>query len=337
MTTLEELDTLEESFTTYRSFPGDERSGEPAKRYVQEPLQEFFGGNLPPGLRCGPGDRPPDLGRKRRDELDIAIDDAAKPWRFRTRYIASDEPVRVHIEVASYASWAEAKVRQDLDALHRSIDEAAACGEKCWTGIVLAGGEWVRASEKIAPLFHHYYHERQLSRRFGIGAPYPYSWPYVDAVVLPGMYFKKHDLIEQDEHGRLPATDEIVHWPHVWPVMMPYPLSTQGNRADLRPLAVVRSLLRKYLSNVTEKRLDTSVWTSSAEEREVCGPVLTPYEASLWRERYSVVCLQDHAPGMLYHWVGEHWLPFVRDGASQCTTGPYMFGPSRLDVTRRTT
>lgn len=178
----------------------------------------------------------------------------------------------------------------------------------------------------------------------GIGAPYPYSWPYVDAVVLPGMYIKKHDLIEQDDYGHFPDTNDIVRWPHVWPVMMHYPLSTEGPLADLRPLAVVRSFLRNYLSNVMAGTLKTEVWTSPAEEREVCGPTLAPHEHSAWRDRPSVVCLQDSAPGMLHHWAGPKWQAFVRvaPGTSRpCSDGkrcnPYMFGVSRLDVDRRTT
>ena len=74
-------------------------------------------------------------------------------------------------------------------------------------------------------LVHAAYHERHMERVHMAGSEW---WPFVDAIVMPGVIYKKHDVFE---------TEELEG--NKWPVMMPLLYKSDL----LRPLAIARGLL----------------------------------------------------------------------------------------------
>jgi hypothetical protein len=239
--------------------------------------------------------------------MDIVIDDVAKEWHGRSRFVTAGATVQVHMEVAAYAAWDEKKVTDDLNLLHRSIDEASAAGRRPWTSLVLVGGEWKDAKENIAEFLHDYYHERWSRPRHS--AP-----PFVDAVVVPGMYLMKHWMFEELRHLPPSNTAGIASWEVVWATMMEHPLYTGDDLFSVRPLALARAFLHRYLRSVNAGRVLPQLWSADDEERDVVGPI-DDADALAWAERSHCFCLEDGAPPRLYHHGPQ---TYERDSSSTC-------------------
>jgi hypothetical protein len=312
-----ELRTLLAAFDAYRQLPGPERSGETPKKLVQVPLQEFFARGLPGGFRGGDGDRPPNPGAVRRGDMDIVIDDVTKGWHGRSRFLAKGETVQVHMEVASREAWDGKKVTTDLNSLHRSIDDASAAGRSPWTSLVLVGGEWKDAQESIAEFLHNYYHERLSRPRRG--AP-----PFINAAIVPGMYLMGHWMFEEQRQVPLSNTMGIAAWEVAWPAMMEHPLYTGDELVSVRPLALARAFLHRYLRSVAAGRVLPELWSSDAEKRDVVGPI-DGADTCAWAERSHCICLEDGAPTRLYHYGPR---TYERDPSSTCAKkSAYRFTP----------
>lgn len=178
------------------------------------------------------------------------------------------------------------------------------------------------AVRNIGRCLHDYYHHRSLVRG-AAPAPYPYSWPFVDAVVLPGMYLMKHDFFEEVD-GRLPNPDLYVSW-KAWPFLVAYPFSTAGTLGYLRPLALCRAFMRRTLRRLVPPYENTKLWSSPAEQLEVEGPPTTDAEDQAWLGDNKYVCLQDGAPEILWHWDVHRWRAIRRTDPLCKDSVPYTF------------
>ncbi len=183
-----ELSELRRCFGEWASLPGSQRSGPPALGLTEGPLREFFSRVSPDGVKAGSGHRPA-LDPRFSSDLDIVFDRDGS--HFRLKVDAS--PVLAHLDVSSRTRWDPSKLYEDLTRLQRTIDDARALGTKTWTGLLAVGSGFRGHTAELMQLLHEFCHDRQLeSWQWTAGD----VWPFVDAVIVPGMLLKKHDLFE---------------------------------------------------------------------------------------------------------------------------------------------
>lgn len=220
---------------------GAEESRHPdeAKDFIEAALRGFLDADLAQlGLRCGSGYRAV-AGREKPEQLDVALTltaSSANNWsaHVTARRHLEREPLAVHIEVAYRAERSGdvyEKVKADLDALDRSVQQGVQFGRGLpWTASVLLGPAWPSRVHNVMTMVHQRYHERAPTTVTLGGSEW---WPYVDAIVLPGVMFKKHDLFETQA---LTGT--------TLPAYLGMPTD---DRVPLRPLAIARGFLMHRL------------------------------------------------------------------------------------------
>ena len=302
---VDELTELKRGFDAWTSLPGTRRSGPPALELVESPLRAFFAKVTPDGVIAGKGDRPAPDPRYSSD-MDIVLDFEAATWIARFRMEVESSPVLAHLDVSARSDWDSEKLASDLSRLQRTTDEARMRSRKTWTGLIAIGAGFHGRSNEIMELLHLFHHHRDLSEWNSTNAGS--VWPFVDAVVLPMMCLKKHDLFEQPQLSA-----------QRWPVLYPFPVAGHPGLENLWPLVPARAFLASYLRKATGiEPWDSPAW-SKAETTIVLGggePVGSGPKD--WR----VIALRDDTPLELYHWTGnEHspWQAHVRRDDRRCS------------------
>ncbi|MCW5801823.1 MAG: hypothetical protein KIT31_05505 [Deltaproteobacteria bacterium] len=255
-----------------------------AKAFLESAIRWFFDQELEPaGYHAIQGFR-------RDTELDIiATVDAGEreDWNihFEVQRRVERAHVVLHLEVAYRSSRHYRKVRDSIVKLNESIDQNIAQGRGLpWTGLVLLGPGWLDSDAAVMQVVHTAYHARSTERIDHAGA----GWlPFVDAVVMPGVLYKKHDAFEDlSMVGRRR------------PIMMPAPCAPD----PFRPLALARGFvmhrLRVLAGGVTP---ESEAWPdhltaaiSGCVSRIAAGRALDSLRAVL------MDCHHDAAPA-LYH------------------------------------
>jgi hypothetical protein len=222
-----ELENVAAQVRAYEAAPS--KHPDEAKGFLESAVRWFFDRELEPaGYRAIQGFR-------RDTELDIiATVDVGKreDWNihFEVRRNVEHAHVAVHLEVAYRASRDYRKVRESIAKLNESIDQNIAQGRGLpWTGLVLLGPGWLGSDAAVMQVVHTAYHERSTQRIERAGASW---WPFVDAVVMPGVLYKKHDAFE-----------DLTMVGRRRPIMMPAPCAPD----PLRPLALARGFVMHRL------------------------------------------------------------------------------------------
>ena len=202
-----------------------------AKHFLETALQWFFDQDLvPAGYRAAQGYRGS-------EQLDIITTmEVASPgdWSLdlKVRRRVEDAPLALHMEVAYRSTGSDmyAKVKRDLQKLNDSIDQGCAQGRGLpWTALVLLGPAWQDRHLQVMQVVHSQYHSRDLTRVHLSGSDW---WPFIDAVVMPTVLYKKHDIFET---RALTGAK--------WPTMIPIPSTADR----CRPLAIARGFLMHRL------------------------------------------------------------------------------------------
>lgn len=94
---------------------------------------------------------------------------------------------------------------------------------------MLLGPGWLDGDAAVMQVVHTAYHQRSIQRIDHAGAAW---WPFVDAVVMPGVLYKKHDAFE-----------ELAMVGPRRPIMMPALCAPD----PLRPLALARGFVMHQL------------------------------------------------------------------------------------------
>src|SRR6266567_8672539 len=251
-----ELSELRRCFGEWASLPGSQRSGPPALGLTEGPLREFFSRVSPDGVKAGSGHRPA-LDPRFSSDLDIVFDRDGDGWFSHFRLKVDASPVLAHLDVSSRTRWDPSKLYEDLTRLQRTIDDARALGTKTWTGLLAVGSGFRGHTAELMQLLHEFCHDRQLeSWQWTAGD----VWPFVDAVIVPGMLLKKHDLFDEPERSS-----------RRWPVLYPFPVGDYCGLGDLWPLVTARAFLASYLRKALGlESWDAPAWEDS-ENDEVLG------------------------------------------------------------------
>jgi hypothetical protein len=107
-------------------------------------------------------------------------------------------------------------------------------------------------------------------------------WPFIDAVIVPGMFLKKHDLFAGADVGS-----------ERWPVLYPFPVGGFDALEELWPLVTARAFLASFLRKVLGKEAwDAPAW-KAADTKTVMGGA--PIVAD-WRPEWRVVALGPSNP-----------------------------------------
>lgn len=248
-----ELAMLAATLDAYAAEP--ERHPDEAKDFIEPAIRGFFNEELRSlGLACGPGYRSL-VGRTTPEQMDIALvlSGALGGWNAHVsaRRHVEHEWLGAHMEIAYRADGSGGlydKVREDLDHLHRSVDQGVASGKGLpWTASVLLGSAWPSRAATIMGVVHHRYHDTPPKRVPINGKLW---WPYVDAFVMPTVMYEKHDvfLTEQISDERLPAYFEV----------------PTDRTSPLRPLAIARAFLMHRVRILMElEEEDTQAWPTS--------------------------------------------------------------------------
>ncbi|MBZ0117641.1 MAG: hypothetical protein K8H88_11630, partial [Sandaracinaceae bacterium] len=145
------------------------------------------------------------------------------------------------------------------------------------------------------------YRGNDLSPRLLPGVPR--SWPFVDAISLPGVLIKKHTLFSA------PSFEASEH-----PVYLSQPVHVdEGGLWRLRPLATAKGHLRHVLQCVSGRKLfDTPAWTDD-EDAVYLGAEPDLDSMARWARGIAV----GGAPLPLFHAGGDpadvHWQQFAPD------------------------
>lgn len=208
-----------------------DRHPDKAKDFLESAIQWFLDQDLvPAGYRAGQGYR----GSRQLDIITTMEVASPGDWSLdlKVRRRVENAPLAIHIEVAyrSTGSDVYSKVKRDLQKLNESIDQCRRQGRGLpWTALILLGPAWQNRVVQVMQVVHSHYHGRNLDRIPLAGSEW---WPFIDAVVMPTVLYKKHDIFE---------TRELTG--AKWPTMIPIPAA--GDR--LRPLAIARGFLMHRL------------------------------------------------------------------------------------------
>ena len=302
-----ELVELRRCFDTWAALPGNRRGGTPAMKLVEEPLREFFGRISSDGISVGTGDRPA-LNPRYPSDMDIVFDYDGDAWVGHLRMGADAAPVLAHLDVSGRSDWDSTKFKQDLERIQRTISEARGFGSKTWTGLVAVGPGFRHRCEEVMRAVHEAHHEQEVDRWDSANAGS--VWPFVDAVIVPGMLLKKHDLF---------ASRDLDSERH--PVLYPFFVGDMDGLGELWPLVAARAFLAAYLRRVAGlESWETPAW-SPAETAALLGGAPT---SSLWREPWRVIAMQDEVPFELHHWSGNDttpWQDHVLHAEAACSRG----------------
>jgi hypothetical protein len=301
--TRNELLDLRQCFDEWKSRPGRQRSGPAAAELVEEPLRTFFAKAAPEGVKVGKGDRPA-VDPRYSSDMDIVFDFERAQWRARFRLNVHASPVLAHLDVGARTDWDD-KLKDDLARVQRTIDEAAAHGTKTWTGLVCVGPAYVGRIDEISRTVHDLHHSQNLHMQ-GVGGVDEH-WPFVDAIVLPGMLLKKHDLFAAPERKS-----------KRWPVLYPFPVGDDTGLGELWPLATARAFLSSYL----RKALGREPWDAPAwRDWEFDSITGGGRPIGPWPKGWSVIALRDDTPRELFHWTGDakpSWQDHVLSAQPRC-------------------
>jgi hypothetical protein len=304
---VEELNELKRGFDAWASLSSTRRSGTPALELIEAPLRAFFGKASPDGIITGKGDRPAEDSRYSSD-MDIVLDLKTATWVAQLRMEVLNSPVLAHLDVSARADWDSKKLASDLARLQRTTDEARAKGRKTWTGLVAIGSGFQERSADVIELLHSFHHERDLGEWTSSNAGN--AWPFIDAVVVPGMCLKKHDLFDKPDRGA-----------RRWPVLYPFPVVGERGLEELWPLVPARAFLASYLRKaVRGESWEAPAWRENETQAVMGGKHLT----GAWPNDWRVVALRDDTPLELYHWTGaeqHQWQAHVRHNDRRCPLG----------------
>jgi hypothetical protein len=303
---VEEVKELKRGFDAWASLPSTRRSGTPALELVEAPLRAFFAKATSKGVIAGKGDRPAEDHRYSSD-MDIVLDFETAAWVARFRMEVQNTPVLAHLDVCARSDWDSNKLAGDLERLQRTTDEAKTSGLKTWTGLVAVGVGFRGRSSDVMELVHSFHHSRDVSEwtSTNVGD----TWPLVDAIVLPGMLLKKHDLFELPERSA-----------KRWPVLYPFAVTGHAGLEDLWPLVSARAFLASYLRKaVSGESWEAPAWRDDEEPIVMGGAHVN----GLWPTDWRVIALADEVPLELYHWTGVEqrpWQDYVRHDDVRCSS-----------------
>jgi hypothetical protein len=292
-----------------------ERSGPTALKLVEDPVRAFFGTVSPNGVRVGAGERPA-LDPRYASDMDIVFDYDGDAWVAHLRMGANTSPVLAHLDVASRTNWDAHKLAEDLGRVQRTIYDAQAHGRKTWTGLVAIGSGFHDRCGEVMRVLHEAHHRGQEVERWE-SANAGSVWPFVDAIVIPGMLLKKHDLF----HRRDLHADRQ-------PVLYPFPVGGVDGLQELWPLVAARAFLAAYLRRVVAGGpWDSPAW-NPADTAAILGGASVQ---GAWPEPWRVVTMRDDAPFELNHWTGNDavaWQDHVLHAEDTCSHGrPYLILP----------
>lgn len=281
----DELSVVKRSLGEWTSLPGTQRAGIAATKLIEDVLREFFSRASPGGIRTGTGLRPTRDGRYTTD-MDIVIDPAGEGWTSKVRLRVREVPVLAHLDVCGRTRWDEAKFHEDLGRLQETMDDARAHAQKTWTGLVAVGPGFASRGDDVMRSAHDFYHDRSI-------VPWPWNgrdvWPFVDAIVVPGMFLKKHDLFD----GPTRSSQR-------WPVLYPFPVAGYEGLDDLWPLVAARAFLASFLRKALgQEDWEAAAW-QDADNNEVLGGGALEER---WPAKWSVVALRHDTPTELHHWI----------------------------------
>jgi hypothetical protein len=179
---------------------------------------------------------------------------------YKVRRRIENSRLALHLEISYRASGSDLyqKVKSDLAKLNSSIEQCVAKGEGLpWTALVLLGPAWLGRERAVMNIVHAAYHGMRM-QRLQLGDQH--WWPFLDAVVMPGVLFKKHDVFATSAlHGEK------------WPVMLPIPNSPH----ELRPLAIARGFLAHRVRVLTEGAEPEGESWPDCQQAAILGPCPT--------------------------------------------------------------
>lgn len=245
---------------------GLKEHGDLVKAVVEPALSAYFADVLPAEMRIGGAFTvlADDAARCWHAQVDLVIDAASGCW--------APTPVPTHhgkvplysaaMEARYGGAWMSASdlvggVVEMATRLQSIVDTNVAAGRKCWTAALLLGPGYDVANyepedeilAKVLAALAALYEGRSLAPRALPGVPR--SWPFVDAIVLPGVLVKKHSLFGTQS---LDASEEH-------PAFFTQPCSSRDAHRALRPLAVAKGHLRHVLRCVADEKLfDSPAW-----------------------------------------------------------------------------
>ncbi len=275
----DEFATLRESLKRMNEMPRRQHSGDLPKDLLEAPLREFLAHGAPTGLTVGKGWRSQDDSRPQQD-MDIVFDDATADWHAGVRMYLEDAAVHVHIELAYRCQWDASKLRQDLTRLQQTVETSRTLGRKTWTALVLFGDVSVPFAT-LAREIHEFYHSAPPVQ--WDSQPLGTVWSHVDAVALPGLFCRKHDLF----------TGTTTNTP-TSPGMVRFPIAGSCPEPQLQSLVPLRGCLHSFLGKVTgqkerhaptwERRLDPVFMggelTQADAKRFLDGPLAVTFDAA---------------------------------------------------------
>lgn len=320
---LNELATIRERIEYYSNLPGVQRSGEAAKHLVEDPIRIFLGEGL--NLLVRPGGRRPRPTAVRRAELDITVCllEEERPLIGERHSGSYNEglsaPLRGHVEVAYSASGngesgLREKVHDDLAKLHETIDPAARdCLDKVWTGLVLVGEDWTGRELDVLRWTREFYgdirpelvHPHRDQEHEGAW------WPFVDAIVMPGLLAKKHEVFARRSH-------EAQSFP-IWAL---WSCGMRDPEALWRPLSVAKGFMAHHVRMLRDGYSKRSEAWSDAETPVISGPAPTNEDhvpSDTLCGRIVGVLVGPDRPDFAFHAVDNpptEFVPVIRGRAS---------------------
>lgn len=183
-----------------------------AKEFLETAVRWFFDQELEQlGLRTAPAFR--SFGSERQ-QLDVVVAlhvDGPNAWSVDMRVLrhAEHAQLAMHSEIAYRSSPSDAyeKVKKDGSRLIETIQAARdADRELPWTSLVLLGDVWPSRTAKVMRRIHDMTAHRGDVVRVAAGTR-PW-WPFIDAIVMPGVVYKKHDLFGTEQSAARRADED---------------------------------------------------------------------------------------------------------------------------------
>jgi hypothetical protein len=277
-----DLAAVRDVIDRFTGLSAEQRAGTMAQATVERTIREFLlAATLDAPDVTGGG------GFWRGADRDVVFDWAdANDWFVEVRLNMDSVPVLGHLEIHYRSDWDPQKVERDVRRLEDAAEVARRDGRKAWTGLVSIGpgsrGRVAELSERI----HRYYTATRPARiELVPAAGFPQgSWTFIDAIVLPSIWFKKYDFHEARDGSSTR-----------WPVFVPVECASGDGLDDIRPLAVARAFIASYLRKVNGEPWDSAAWDPQNDEA-VMGAARTPQS---WR--HHAISMRVDAPATLYY------------------------------------